>query len=139
MDASAKLVAAKSLAENTFIRPTREEAEAAVRTLIAWAGGREEVRAIAAALPLLARMKQVAIRTIGAHEDAHTEELIAYLGFHGIAAIAAQMQPNGKSVSETLLAEAKATGASLLVMGGYHHSRTREAVFGGTATRVYGI
>ncbi len=104
--------------------------------LIAWAGGREEVRAIAAALPLLARMKQVAIRTIGAHDDAHTEELIAYLGHHGIAAAAAQMQPAGKSVSEALLAEARAMGASLLVMGGYHHSRTREAVFGGTTRQI---
>ena len=104
--------------------------------LIAWAGGREEVRAIAAALPLLGRMKQVAIRTIGANEDAHSEEMIAYLGYHGIAATAAQMQPAGKSVSETLLAEAKAMGASLLVMGGYHHSRTREAVFGGTTRQI---
>lgn len=104
--------------------------------LIAWAGGREEVRAIAAALPLLARMKQVAIRTIGAHEDAHSEELIAYLGHHGIAASAAQMQPGGKTVSEALLGEAKGMGASLLVMGGYHHSRTREAVFGGTTRQI---
>ena len=38
MDASAKLAAAKSLAATSFIRPTQEEAEAAVRTLIAWAG-----------------------------------------------------------------------------------------------------
>jgi nucleotide-binding universal stress UspA family protein len=104
--------------------------------LIAWAGGREEVRAIAAALPLLSRMKQVAIRTIGAHDDAHTEDLIAYLRHHGIAATAAQMQPGGKTVSEALLSEAKAIQASLLVMGGYHHSRTREAVFGGTTRQI---
>jgi GTP cyclohydrolase I len=44
MDASAKPATAKSLSLNTFLRPSREEAEAAVRTLIAWAGddpGRE--------------------------------------------------------------------------------------------------
>ncbi len=104
--------------------------------LIAWAGGREEVRAIAAALPLLGRMKQVAVRTIGAHDDAHTGELIAYLGYHGVTAVAAQMETGGRSVSETLLAEAKSIGASLLVMGGYHHSRTREAVFGGTTRQI---
>jgi nucleotide-binding universal stress UspA family protein len=119
-----------------LLSPTAAPVSLFEGALIAWAGGREEVRAIAAALPLLARMKQVAIRTIGAHEDAHTEELIAYLGYHGIAAAAAQMQQNGKSVSETLLAEAKAMGASLLVMGGYHHSRTREAVFGGTTRQI---
>jgi nucleotide-binding universal stress UspA family protein len=104
--------------------------------LIAWAGGREEVRAITASLPLLDRMKQVALRTIGIHDDAHTEEIIAYLGYHGITASAARMDPAGRSVSETLLAEAKTMGASLLVMGGYHHSRTREAVFGGTTRQI---
>jgi GTP cyclohydrolase I len=38
MDASAKLNVAKSLSARTPVRPTRAEAEAAVRTLIAWAG-----------------------------------------------------------------------------------------------------
>jgi GTP cyclohydrolase I len=38
MDASAKPAIVKSLSENAFARPTQEEAEAAVRTLIAWAG-----------------------------------------------------------------------------------------------------
>jgi len=38
MDASAKLTVAKSLSAKTPTRPSREEAEAAVRTLIAWAG-----------------------------------------------------------------------------------------------------
>jgi nucleotide-binding universal stress UspA family protein len=104
--------------------------------LVAWAGGREEVRAISAALPLLSRMKSVEIRTIGGAEAAHTDELIAYLGHHGIQAKAARMEPKGRSVSDTLLAEAKQMGASLLVMGGYHHSRTREAVFGGTTRQI---
>jgi GTP cyclohydrolase I len=38
MDASAKLNVAKSLSPKTFPRPTQDEAEAAVRTLLAWAG-----------------------------------------------------------------------------------------------------
>src|SRR3569833_1891149 len=38
MDASAKLNPAKPLAGKQIARPSREEAEAAVRTLIAWAG-----------------------------------------------------------------------------------------------------
>ena len=38
MDATAKITAAKSLPKKLFSRPSREEAEAAVRTLIAWAG-----------------------------------------------------------------------------------------------------
>jgi GTP cyclohydrolase I len=38
MDASAKINVAKSLSKKSFPRPTREEAEAAVRVLLAWAG-----------------------------------------------------------------------------------------------------
>src|SRR3569833_1443458 len=38
MDASAKLTVAKALSQKPVARPSREEAEAAVRTLIAWAG-----------------------------------------------------------------------------------------------------
>src|SRR5215475_1389636 len=38
MDATVKPETAKSLSSHTFARPSREEAEAAVRTLIAWAG-----------------------------------------------------------------------------------------------------
>jgi GTP cyclohydrolase I len=38
MDASAKINVAKSLSKKSFPRPSREEAEAAVRTLLAWAG-----------------------------------------------------------------------------------------------------
>jgi GTP cyclohydrolase I len=38
MDASAKLNVAKSLPQMSIARPSREDAEAAVRTLIAWAG-----------------------------------------------------------------------------------------------------
>lgn len=38
MDASAKLAVANALPISNFARPSQEEAEAAVRTLIAWAG-----------------------------------------------------------------------------------------------------
>ena len=38
MDATVKLEGGKSLPRKTFFRPSREDAEAAVRTLIAWAG-----------------------------------------------------------------------------------------------------
>ena len=104
--------------------------------LVAWAGGREEIRAVTAALPLLGRMKRVEVRTIGADDEAKVEELVAYLARHDIAASAARMKLGDRPVAETLLAEARAIGAGLLVMGGYHHSRTREVVFGGTTRQI---
>ena len=38
MDATAKPSAVKPLSSKSFVRPSRQEAEEAVRTLIAWAG-----------------------------------------------------------------------------------------------------
>ncbi|HTJ63272.1 MAG TPA: universal stress protein [Alphaproteobacteria bacterium] len=101
--------------------------------LVAWAGGREELRAITAALPILAKMRRVEIRTGG---DCDMGELVTYLGRHGIQAGTARLQSGEKHVADALLGEAKALSASLLVMGAYHHSRTREAVFGGTTRQI---
>jgi nucleotide-binding universal stress UspA family protein len=101
--------------------------------LVAWAGGREELRAITAALPILAKMRRVEIRNGG---DTNMDDLIAYLGRHGITANAARLPQGDRHVADALLAEARAISASLLVMGAYHHSRTREAVFGGTTRQI---
>jgi len=104
--------------------------------LIAWAGGREESHAIMASLPLLARMRRVAVRTVADGDGLDADELVAYLGCHGIAADMASLPAGGHSVAEALSAEAGNIQASLLIMGGYHHSRTREAVFGGTTRSI---
>jgi nucleotide-binding universal stress UspA family protein len=104
--------------------------------MIAWAGGREESRAVSAALPILAGMARVEIRTVGEHDDVAVDRLVRYLARHGIKATAAQLQTGERSVGDTLLAEAKRLEASLLVMGAYHHSRTRELVFGGATRQI---
>ena len=119
-----------------LLSPGVAPAELLGTAMIAWAGEREETRAVTAALPLLARMREVVIRTVGSHEDARVDRLVQYLAYHGITAMAAQVQTGDRSVGDTLLAEAKRISASLLVMGAYHHSRTREMVFGGATRQI---
>ncbi len=119
-----------------LLAPSRPVTSLFETALIAWAGGREEVRAVTAALPLLALMKRVEVRTIGDREDAEVTQLVAYLDRHGITAKAATTRTGDRSVAEALLAEEKQVDASLLVMGAYHHSRAREAVFGGTTRQI---
>jgi nucleotide-binding universal stress UspA family protein len=104
--------------------------------LIAWAGGREEMRAITVALPILERMTKVEIRSVGGSAEADARPLVGYLARNGIAATAARMETGDRSVADTLLAEAKRISASFIVTGGYHHSRAREAVFGGTTRQI---
>ncbi len=118
-----------------LLAPSKPVAAMFETALVAWAGGREEVRAVSAALPLLTRMQRVEIRVVGDHEDAEIAQLVAYLGRHGVTANAVAMSA-GHSIGEALLAEEKRVGASLLVMGAYHHSRAREAVFGGTTRQI---
>jgi nucleotide-binding universal stress UspA family protein len=55
---------------------------------------------------------------------------------HDLAAEVRNLRPAGGAVAETLLAEANAIGAGLVVMGGYGHSRFRELVFGGVTEHV---
>ena len=104
--------------------------------LIAWDGAREVLSAVTAALPILARMGAVRILTVDGGAGAKAEELAAFLAWHGITAGVHDVVAGAGSVGEAVLREAKAMEAGLLVMGGYHHSRARELVFGGTTRRI---
>lgn len=104
--------------------------------LVAWDGGREALRAVIAAMPLMGRAKSVQILTVGGNEGTKAEQLAAYLGWHGIAATVGDVSRGSKTIGEVVMREGQRTGASLLVMGGYHHGRTREILFGGTTRQV---
>jgi nucleotide-binding universal stress UspA family protein len=118
-----------------LLAPAAGNFDLSAPALIAWAGGREEIHAVTAALPFLHKAASVAIVTVG---DAHTDAdpLIAYLAAHDLTAQARRLDAAGQPAGEILLAEARALGAGLLVMGAYHHSRAHELVFGGATRRL---
>jgi nucleotide-binding universal stress UspA family protein len=105
-------------------------------TLIAWDGEQEALRAVVEAMPLLRRSRDVQILTVDTTEATRAECLASYLAWHGIAATVSDVVRESHSVGEVVLAEGKRLKASLLVMGGYHHGRTRELLFGGTTRRI---
>lgn len=107
--------------------------------VIAWNGGREAVRAVHDALPLLAAAQRVTVLTIHTAGSAPLEalsaaELCEHLARHGIAAVAANISASDIEVGDMLLSRAADESADLIVMGAYGHSRLREIVMGG-ATR----
>ncbi len=107
--------------------------------VIAWNGGAEASRAVAAALPFLADAKTVTVLTVGdaAPAEAGPDTLAGYLAWHGIdTRIRKVDQKSGQSVGAALLDGAEAENADLLVMGAYTHSRLRELVFGGVTREV---
>jgi nucleotide-binding universal stress UspA family protein len=110
------------------------------RVLICWNGGRNAARATGNALPFLERAKAVEIITVGTEATAAAEASAADLGKHlarhGINAQVKRIEPGNLRVSAAILDYAAKSGANMLVMGGYGHSRLREFILGGTTRGV---
>lgn len=108
--------------------------------LVAWKDVREAARAVAEALPFLKQAQQVVVALVeeqGASEQYRLEDgadIGRYLSRHGVSA---EIRNVGgwSSAGDALVNEATQSAASLIVMGGYGHSRFRELVLGG-ATRL---
>jgi nucleotide-binding universal stress UspA family protein len=111
--------------------------EAIERIAIAWKPVPQAARAVALAMPLLHRAREVVIATVEERADERDEidRLSRYLSWHGLTPTIARMRPGPDGPAATLLAGI-AGHADLLVMGGYGHSRVREWVFGGFTQHV---
>ena len=112
------------------------------RALIAWNGGREAVRAVSDALPLLRKARQVHVMVVqqpggGAPQEAVSgAALCRHLARHGIAAHSELLPASDLEVGDVILARATDAGANLIVMGAYGHSRLREIVLGGVTRHL---
>ena len=104
---------------------------------VAWDGTMEAARAARAALPLLERAGSVFVLTADMDKArAKPSQLAGYLAQRGIEAKTWAFRPEGGSMGDALLAEAREAGADMLVMGAYGHSRLRELVLGGVTRSV---
>jgi nucleotide-binding universal stress UspA family protein len=106
--------------------------------LIGWNGSAEAASAVAGALPLLVRAKQVSVFVAGekGEEPQAPHDLLDYLRWHGIAATQRLVKAPSHNVGAELVAEAARAGAGVIVMGAYTHSRMRELIFGGATNHV---
>lgn len=103
--------------------------------LIAWKDTREARRAVADALPFLTSASRVRVATLedndltAARQSA--DDVVKYLGRHGVRATAEAIDVGGADKSEALVQIAAEMGADLIISGAYGHSRIREWAFGG--------
>lgn len=106
--------------------------------VLAWRAGAEAARAMHDALPLLRAASRVDVVAVdppaAGGDELEASEVATHLARHGVRAEAVACESRGRSVAEVLVEHARAMPASLLVAGGYGHSRLREWVMGG-ATR----
>ena len=106
--------------------------------VIAWKAAPEAARAVTAAMPLLAKAKQILIVTVAEEQGLSDEEgarLRTGLSWHGFIASTRHVRPDRLGAADALLAVAAEEGA-LVVMGAYGHSRLRQWIFGGFTQRV---
>ncbi|WP_234681568.1 universal stress protein [Bradyrhizobium monzae] len=106
--------------------------------LVAWKDTPEARRAVADALPLLRKAKDVAVVEIPEEGDdraavmAHVSDIAAWLARHGVTATARVPEAAGsESAAVQLERIADDVGAGLIVAGAYGHSRFRELILGG--------
>ncbi|WP_299408130.1 universal stress protein [uncultured Roseobacter sp.] len=123
----------------TVVTPDVDPVGRPERIVIGWNESAEALRAVRAAVPLMQSAKEVHIAIIDPPEHAPDRSdpggaLAVMLARHGISCDIQVMTRSGAKVSERLRRHATETGAQMLVMGAYGHSRFREAVLGG-ATR----
>jgi nucleotide-binding universal stress UspA family protein len=107
---------------------------------VAWDGSPRAARAVADALPALARAKTVRILVVTdekpqAHEGV-AGELVRHLAAHGIEAVVDHLPAAGRRIGAVMAEYVASQGVELLVMGGYGNARLREFVLGGATASV---
>lgn len=109
------------------------------KVLIGWKDTREARRAVADALPILQRAREVSAVTVTegefAHERSSLDDLVKWLARHGVAA-QTEVINNPEGFVDVLETTALSRNADLVVAGGYGHSRFREWLFGGMTRRL---
>ena len=106
--------------------------------LIAWNGSLEASHAVFGTLPLLHEAGRVSVFSVpGPENDGATgAELAEALSWQGIRSHPAIVHDGTGSVGASLLATAADSGATLIVMGAYTHSRLRQSFLGGVTRYV---
>jgi nucleotide-binding universal stress UspA family protein len=110
--------------------------------VVGWSGTREAARAAFDSVPLLKRAKKVEIVWVDPEQNyPHPGslpggELATTLSQRGVNAEIKPISTGGGEAGEALLTAVADSGAELLVMGAYGHSRISEMVLGGATKSV---
>lgn len=102
--------------------------------VLAWDGKRAAARALAEAMLILETKSRVEFVTVGEVPGAEGRpglDVVEHLRRHGIATERVRLERKDGSVSRAILGHCRRSGAGLLVMGAYEHSKFREDYLGG--------
>jgi nucleotide-binding universal stress UspA family protein len=102
---------------------------------VAWDFSRPAARAVADAISLLQRAKNVRVVTVVNEKTIETRrsgpELARHLAAHGVEVILDEEDAGGRSIANVLEEYSAAYNLDILVMGAFGHSRVRDFILGG--------
>lgn len=106
------------------------------RAAIGWNDSDEAMQAVRCALPILAEVAETEITIIdpprhGADRSDPGGSLASFLTRHGATPEITVLARTEPSVAAIINRRIRETGAEILVLGAYSHTRLREAIFGG--------
>jgi nucleotide-binding universal stress UspA family protein len=109
--------------------------------MICWDGGRMAARAVADALPIIRNSGRVEIVMVanerGKQDEIEGADIGQHLARHGLKVDVHRISGGNIDIGDALLSHAADSGADLMVMGGYGHSRLREFVLGGATRSIF--
>lgn len=113
----------------------------ASRIVLGWNEGEEAMAATRQAMPFLKQAASVNIAVVDPSTDSVERSdpagaLSQMLARHGVHAEVSVLARTQNRVADILIRHATEVGAGMIVMGGYGHSRFREAVLGGTTRHM---
>jgi len=112
------------------------------RVLVGWNAGREAVRAVADAMPLLVRADAVEVLVVdpehrrAGHGEEPGADIARHLARHGAQVDVRRLSSGGEDVGRVLLSQAAAFGADLMVMGAARHGRVERWILGSVSTEL---
>lgn len=107
--------------------------------MLCWNAGRESARAAADAMPFLKTAEQVIVMIVDpsvsaeGHGPEPGADVATWLARHGVKVTVQRDVAADADVGNVILSRASDSGADLIVMGVYGHSRLREMVLGGVS------
>jgi len=110
------------------------------RIAVAWDFSRAASRALADAMPLLKKAKNVSVLTMRGEKDIPSslslKEVDRHLQMHGVWADMVEKSIDERTIDDAIREHVASHRTDLLVMGAFGHSRLREFVLGGASRSI---
>lgn len=118
-----------------IVVPPKAGAFSAQTVIVGWDGSARAARAVHDALPILKRADKVQLVCVNQQKDASKNvpgaDFAPFLTRHGVQVDLIDIADRDSAAGDILCRQADETGADMIVMGAFSHTRFRQLVLGG--------